>query len=153
MSESTIRTAIYNILSGVTNIGKVYDYERWAKTWEEFINLFKATIGGVDQILGWEIYRRSAKEEKITIGIGSNEDEITHVFIIAGYMGVKDASATEKIFNTHIETIATAFRSNRTLNDSAEDNGGIQRDIIDTRMFGSVLCHHVELSLTVIKRI
>jgi hypothetical protein len=153
MSESAIRTEIYNILSGVTDIGKVYDYERWAANWEAFINFFKTTIGAVDQIRGWELGRRSAKEEKIVIGIGDDANEISHTYIIRGYMSVKDSLATEKTFNTLIEAVATAFRAVPTLNGLAEDHLYIQVEVIDARMFGSVLCHYTELSLTVIERI
>lgn len=153
MSESAIRAQIYAILSGVTDIGKVYDYERWAVDWNTFINLFKTTIGEADQIRGWEIGRRSAKEEKTVLGIGDDANEITHTFIIGGYMAVKDSLETEKTFNTLIETIATAFRASPTLNELAEDHLYIQREVIDTRTFGGVLCHCAELSLTVIERI
>ena len=73
MPEAAIRTQIYTILGGVTNIGQVYDYERWAADWVTFINLFKTTIGTVDQIRGWEIGRRSATEKKLVLGIGAFE--------------------------------------------------------------------------------
>ncbi len=153
MSESTIRAQIYAILNGLTDIGKVYDYERWAADWNVFINLFKATVGGVDQIRGWEISRRSVKEEKIVLGIGASTNEITHGFLIRGYMGINDASATEKTFNALIEAIAAVFRSNKKLNNTARDHDFIQAEVIDTRMFGGVLCHYAELSLTAYQRI
>lgn len=153
MSESAIRTQIYTILSNVSNIGKVYDYERWAADWVAFINLFKTTVGGVDQIRGWEIGRRSMNEKKIVIGIGSLSHEKTHGFLIRSYMGVSDAAATEKTFNTLIEGIATAFRTNKTLNGTAKDHDYIQAEIIEHRTFGGVLCHYAELSLAVYERI
>lgn len=150
MSESAIRTEIYNILSGVASIGKVYDYERWTKDWKAFIDLFKDSTG---KILGWEISRGKAGEEKITIGIGNNEDERAHTYIIRGYMAIDDSEATEKTFNALIEAAATAFRAKRTLNESAEDNQGLQCDVIDARTFGGVLCHYAELRLVAIERI
>lgn len=143
MGEATIRTAIYNILNGVTDIGKVYDYERWAADWTTFINLFKTTIGGVDQIRGWEIGRRSAPEKLFTMGLNLRD----HVYVLRGYMGVNDSNATEKTFNNLIESIADAFRSNDRLNDAAESHDLIQADIIEFRVFGGVLCHYAELSL------
>ena len=153
MPEATIRAQIYVILSGVTDIGKTYDYERWAADWGTFINFFKTTIGGVDQVRGWEIGRRSATEKKIVIGIGAASQEKTHVFVIRGFLGVNDASATEKTFNALIEAIAKAFRTNKTLNGTATNHDYIQAEVIDTRMFGGVLCHHAELTLTVYERI
>jgi len=153
MPESSIRAQIYSILSSVTDVGKVYDYERWAADWTTFVNLFKSTIGGVDQIRGWEIGRRSVKEQRITLGIASSGNEKVHGFLIRGYMRVNDAEASEKIFNALIEEIATAFRSNKKLNDTARDHDFIQAEIIEFRLFGGVLCHYAELSLTVYERI
>lgn len=79
--------------------------------------------------------------------------EKIHTFIIRGFLRIKDASATEKIFNALIEAIATAFRSNKTLNSTAQDHDFIQAEVIDSRTFGGVLCHHAELILTVYERI
>ena len=143
MSEFAIRTEIYNILSGVTNIGKVYDYERWAADWNTFINLFKTTISGADQIRGWEIGRRSVTEGGETLGT----NERKHTFTIRGYMGISDAAATEKTFNALIEAICAAFRVNPTLNGSADLHQDVQVEVIEARTFGGVLCHYAEMSL------
>lgn len=143
MSESAIRTQIYTIISGVTNIGKVYDYERWAVDWGTFLNLYKDSGG---KILGWEIGRKSP----IT------EDETSvkkHTYSIKGYMGLKDADMTEKTFNGLIESVATAFRNNKELNGAALGHDFIQVEVLDVRTFGSVLCHFVELTLTVYEHI
>ncbi len=153
MPESAIRTQIYSILNSVADIGKVYDYERWAADWTTFINLFKATIGGEDQIRGWEIGRRSAKETKVIIGVTTGGNERAHVFLLRGYLRVKDADASEKTFNALIETISTAFRSNLKLNNTVERHDFIQAEIIDFRVFGGVLCHYAELTLTAYERI
>lgn len=153
MSEAGIRAAIKTTLSGVTNIGKVYDYERWAIDWATFIALFKTTVSGVDQIRGWEIGRRSVAEKKIVIGIGASSNEKTHVFIIRGYLGLNDAAETEKTFNALIEAIATAFRSDKTLGGAARDHDYIQAQTIDMRIFGGVLSHYCELTLTVHERV
>ncbi len=153
MPEATIRTAIYTILNAVTDVGKVYDYERWTADWTTFINFFKTTIAGVDQVRGWEIGRRSVKEQRITLGTSSLGNEKSHGFLIRGYMRVNDAEASEKIFNALIEAIATAFRTNKNLNGMANDHDFIQGEVIEFRLFGGVLCHYAELSLTVYERI
>lgn len=146
MSEAAIRTAIKTTLSTVSNIGKVHDYERWSTDWTKFIAFFKTQISGTNQIRGWEIGRKAPV----------TEDETSvkkHTFSIKGYMGVEDESATEKAFNTLIEAIAAAFRSDRTLAGSALGHDFIQVEVLDTRSFGGVLCHYVELSLTVYEHI
>jgi len=145
MSESLIRAQIYSILGGVTNIGKVYDYERWADDWEAFINLFKTMISSKAQIRGWEIRRRAAP----SVYDSNAEEVITHQYILKGYLAVEDASSTEKTFNNLIEAIRTAFRFNFTLSGLCEMAGPISAEIIEERMFGSVLCHYCELSLPV----
>jgi hypothetical protein len=68
-------------------------------------------------------------------------------------MGIKDSAATEKTFNVLIEALATAFRANPTLSQTAFDHNNLQREIIEARSFGSVLCHYAELTLTVIERV
>ncbi len=144
MSESAIRTEIYNTMNGIANIGKVYDYERWSTDWGTFINLFKGASG---KILGWEIGRKGhvKDEEQGTLRV--------HTYSIKGYMGLKDADASEKAFNSLIESISAAFRGNQTLNGSAAGHDYIEVETLDTRTFGSVLCHFTELSLTVYENI
>jgi hypothetical protein len=153
MSESTIRAQIYSILNSVEDIGKVYDYERWSADWTTFINLFKTAIDGEDQIRGWEIGRRSVKETKVVIGLSAGGNEKAHGFLIRGYLRVKDAEASEKTFSSLIEAIGDAFRSNPKLNQTAERHDFIQADPIESRVFGGVLCHYAELTLTAYERI
>lgn len=146
MSEANIRAQIYAIVNGITDIGMVYDYERWDADWTTFINLFKTTISGTDQIRGWEISRRACPESLQTLG----EVDRPQNYIIRGYMGLNDAAATEKTFNTLIEAIAAALRSNLTLNHVANlGHDYLQVERIEARMFGGVLCHYAELGLIV----
>ena len=140
MDESGIRTAIYTTLSGVTNIGKVYDYDRWAADWATFINLFKTTISGMPQIRGWEISRTGPVPNDTT-------SVRSHTYTIRGYMSLDDSAATEKTFNALIEAIYDAFLAAPDLNYAALGHDGIQVDVIEARMFGSVLCHYTELRL------
>lgn len=145
MSETLIRAEIAGLLGSITNIGKVYDYERWAADWAVFINLFKTRINNVDQIRGWEIGRKAAQAQ-----YDSNAEELTtHQFVIRGYMGVKDSDATEKVFTALIEAVRAKFRFNFRLNNLCEHAGPVSADLVDTRTFGSVLCHYCELSLPV----
>ncbi|PKN46762.1 MAG: hypothetical protein CVU59_05030 [Deltaproteobacteria bacterium HGW-Deltaproteobacteria-17] len=142
MSESAIRQKIFETLSAVPNVGKVHDFERWAVDWGKFIEFFKHSSG---RILGWEICRAGMQSEKIDV----IEEDRTHGFVIKGYMAVKDADATEKLFNAHIEAICDAFKGNHTLGGVCLDAGPVQVEVIDTRMFGSVLCHYAELKIPV----
>lgn len=142
MSESTIRTEIKNIISGVTDIGVVHDYERWASTDAGFIDLFRTTIGGVNQIRGWVISRKTPAGEE-------NNEIRTHTFVIRGYMGLVDANATEKTFTALIEAACAAFRANPKLNDTAASSEYITVNAVEQRMYGTDICHFTELALTV----
>lgn len=141
MSESTIRQAIFTILKAIPDIGKTYDYDRNNADWGEFIKLFQAPSG---RILGWEISRAGVQAEKLSV----IEESSDHVFIIRGYMGVKDADKTELLFNAKIEAVRAAFRGNNDLGGVCTDAGPVSAQI-DVRTFGSVLCHHAELRLPV----
>jgi hypothetical protein len=143
MSESAIRQKLFDILSSVPGVGRVYDYERWTADWTKFLELFKDSSSG--RILGWEISRNAVESQFLS----RVEEEATHRFVIKGYLGVKDADATEKLFNGLIEVIRAAFRGNVTLDGVAELASPLTVPIIDVRTFGSVLCHYCELHLAV----
>jgi len=142
MSLSLIRDEIKSILSGVSGVGtKVHDYERYAKTWEEYLAFFKSD----GLIKGWTITRTSTPEVKST----TTTNMRTHTFLIRGYFSLDDSAATEKTFQNIIEAIATAFRVKPTLNGKAFDSEPLQVDTVGSVMFGSVLCHFCELRLLV----
>lgn len=142
MSEADNRAGIYNTLAAVTDIGQVYDYERWAPTWDAFIDLFKTTTVGDPHIRGWEISQKApVSEDRTSVKM--------RTYSIKGYMSVNDAAATEKTFATLIDAVAAAFRSDQSLGGMAHGHDFIQVDVMETRMFGSVMCHYAELSIVV----
>jgi hypothetical protein len=142
MSEAAVRQQIYAIISAVPNVGKVYDYERWCADLGQFILLFKDASG---KILGWEVSRTACG----AVSINSAEDEDRHEYTIRGYMGVQDADQTEKKFNERIEALRAAFRRNFSLDGTCELALPATVPLIETRTFGSVLCHYCEIKPTV----
>lgn len=143
MSEAIVRQKIYSEILEIGDIGRVYDYDRWSNDWGKFIELFKDPVSG--RILGWEIFRKAAPAE-----YDSNaEESTTHQYVIRGYMGLKDADATEKIFNEKIELIREKFRFNFDLGGCCEMAGPVSVDLIEPRMFGGILSHYCELRLPV----
>jgi len=56
MPLAEIRTQIKTILEGVSGIGIVHEYERWAADWKGFLDLFKDANGWIN---GWSITRRA----------------------------------------------------------------------------------------------
>ena len=146
MSESALRTAIYNAVNGVSNVGVVYDYQRWADDWGAFLDLFKKTVGGVDQIRGFEVGYRGFQP------IDPREFQGIHLrihnFVVAGYLGLDDSASTEKTMATLAETVADALEDNAAL--AALAFHDVETSLIyETRMFGSVLCHYAEIGVEV----
>lgn len=148
MSLSIIRTEIKGIMDGVTDIGVVHDYERLATDWIKFLSFYKPA--GKNYIRGWSITRQKSPEK------GNGEDDTAahqyrrmHNMVIRGYYGLKDSDASEKVFQDLVETVCDTFRGKPTLNGKADDSSPPQVDIFETRMFGTVLCHYVEIRIVV----
>ena len=141
MSLTDIREQIAAILGAVDGVEIVHQYQRWAPTWEKFLGLFQDSDGRIN---GWCITRVKTPEPHST----TSHDARTYHFKIRGYYGLKDSEATELTFQDTIENICNEFRDKYQLNNTASDNSPIQVDTVDQRMFGNVLCHFCELSLT-----
>lgn len=154
---ATVRVAIKATIEGVTNIGKVYDYERYAKRTSEFEALFLNTdFGGVpgnNVLLGWFFFREQTQE----LDGDTGEVRRLHLWRFYGFNAVNDANATAKSFQVLVEDIAAAFRADPTLGGVIDDNKnmdspfgpvGLQVDGIENVTFADVLCHRARLSLT-----
>jgi hypothetical protein len=113
VSEATILAQIKSILSGVSGVSNVYDYQRWTDKWDTFLSLFKDTN---DKIHGWDISRRSTFE----VLISPSEYQRVYEYLLRGFYGLKDEDATETTFQTLIEAICDEFRSNYNLNSTCE---------------------------------
>jgi hypothetical protein len=146
MSESAIRTAIYNAVDGVSNSGLVYDYERWAGDWSAFLDLFKTTISSTDQIRGWEVgYRGFEPDEPREF---SSVHLRRHRFLVTGVLGLDDSEGTEKTMSTLAETVADTIKDDATLKGLAFH--AIEPIMLfEPRSFGGVLCHYVEITVSI----
>lgn len=140
MSLSTIRSAIITILEAVTGIGKVYDYERYAKSPDGFKLLFTSND---DKFHVWQLTRESTEEisEMHTTNIRR------HTMVIRGYYALKDANATAKTFQDLIETICEDLRVDFQLGGIALQCLPPQVRIVEHVEFTGVLCHHAEIVL------
>lgn len=137
-----VRTKIKAVIESVPNMGIVHTYERWAADWVKFIALFKAPTG---EILGWEISKGAAPGTYLN----TVEEEVSHKYLIRGYMGLQDAAETELLFNEKIEAMRDAFRSDMTLGGLNELPKGFDCRLIEPRSFGSVLCHYAEIIIEI----
>lgn len=146
------RLQIKTILSTVAGIGRVHEYERWAKD----ITKFKALYQDSDnRINGWTITRQaSGQREGASMTV-----ETSDLFVIRGYYGVEDDAASELVFQELVENISIAFRSAWNLNGYAESlspdfgpgavGSGVQVRVVDYRLFFGILVHYCELVLGV----
>lgn len=147
MSESAIRAAIYSAVSGVTDVGKVYDYERYSKEWGDFLDLFQTTIGGTSQIRGWMIGYRGIPESVGGRFTTPNRISRKHSFNILGVMGIDDSEESEKTFAALAEDVCDALDSDATINAFA----GVSLATLsfDPRPFAGVLVHAAVIVLEV----
>lgn len=154
MSIPAIREQIKVVLAGVPGIGVVHDRERFAADWGKFLNLFKDADGRIN---GCMFSRESRRRVQATMG----ETEKAHVFVIRRFMGLKDGEETGILFDDHLEELADAFDGDETLSDTCrtinpdwgpmEGAVGLQIDLSEIRMFGTVLCHYAECKLCAIE--
>ena len=142
MSRALISAQIKVILLAVSGVGtKVHEYERWTANWKDYLAMFKTG----SKIKGWTITRTKTPETSKTPSTNTR----IHTFIIRGYYSLDDSEATEVTFQDLIESIATAFRTKPTLNETAADSTPLQVDTVGEIMFGDVLCHFCQLRLDV----
>ena len=150
-----IRAAIVAKLSAVPAIGVVHDYERYAKSEAEFRRLYVSEIGGQQLLRGWYARRIAAREAMGIVGVVMCVND----WRIVGYHGLDDATASEKTFDTLIESVCTAFRTDPTLGDvvgdlrdliSGGDDSPYGMQIEDSApvLLAGTLCHRAQLRLT-----
>jgi len=144
MSWATLRAEVKTTLEGVVAPAVVHDYQRYTHDMGQFLALFKTPAGVIS---GWTITRE---------GIGEADSDHTsndtqHRIKIRGYYGLKDAEASELVFQDLVDSVVTAFRGNYGLNGQANHTTPMQAPVIDLRMFGAVLCHYCELTMTAVE--
>lgn len=149
MSLGAQREAIVHIVEetdGIKGKAKVYEYQRLAKSWKNFVDLFKTDQ---DKIHVWCVTRIQTQEHALT----NCEVMRYHQWVIRGYMSVQDAKKSELTMQNIVENICNNFREDIDLQGQAEPGGddiykdiGLpQVDMFEPRMFGSVLVHFVEI--------
>ena len=151
MSEATTRAYIESVVEGVSNVGSVHDYQRWAVKWPDFLSRFKVEIGGSDVIRGWTIALQSFTSEYLIYpnDDGNNIVIRDYVYKIRGYFGLDDAAASEKTAMAVVEDVIEALDADTTLHAQTEfwdETSPAHLDTFEPRMFGSVLCHYAEIT-------
>jgi len=157
-----IISAVATAVRGVTGIGQVHNYLRWAISDANFETL--GVSGNVVNL--WQITRLNTEERWLTTG----QVWRTHTIAIYGAYGLMDSDATERTFQALVERVANRFRS-RTMWGLGIDSivestapymgalaatsellgarGGIQVENIEHRNLHSKLVHWCQLNLGV----
>lgn len=139
MSDATLRATIKTRLTALgPTIGRVHDYERWTSNVKDFLALFQDPA--TKKIFGWEILRTGFRVQKATM----NKWKLIHRYMIRGYYGLDDTAGTEKAVNALADLIALDFTRSKLAGTQGEQ---LPAGKIETRMFGHVLCHVVEITL------
>jgi len=147
MSEATARAAIDTVVSGVTNIGKAYSYERFVNDWSDYLDLFKVTISSVAQIRGSTVGYDGQAAEINAVGSVIR----THRFIVRSRLRLQDSSASEKTASALCEAICDALDAASSLHDGTTyvKTSAASIGVFEHRLYGSVLCHYSEINLEV----
>ena len=135
---------IKTTLEAVSNVGKVYDYERYIKDEATLKNLFGTTISDQYQLRGWTITSPAMAEER-EAAYGLHQRTLD--FVLRGYLGVDDNNASEKTARILAETVCDAFSTNPFLGGVAFGAEPAQLEQFEYRRFGNVLCHYIEIKL------
>jgi hypothetical protein len=147
MSLALIKTQIKTKLEAITGVENVYDYKRFCSDWVTYKDLFVKD----SKVNTWEIERKSFSRT----GRGGSGDieDVTHEFIIRGFYSFYDTLESEKTFQNLVETICANFINDPTLGGKAQM---VQMPItgeFSTGKLGEVLCHIVEINITIVDRI
>lgn len=154
MSVPQMREQIKAILSGVSGIGVVHDYIRWAADWNKVLDRFRDSTGKINTVM----FARDKMQKRLTGG----SPERAHLFRMRVVMGLNDDSATGIAFDALLTAIEEKFEDYDNLNGTCltiksldwgplAGQEGVQIETIEERMFAKTLCHYAELLLCAIE--
>ena len=143
MSEATLRGYIKTALDGVSNIGKVYDFQKFSDTYPDYLSKFKTTISGTAQIRGWTITLNAMENEQTAMKRLSRR---VYQYQIEGYMSIDDSAATEKTFAALVEAVLNGLDDSTSIHAATAHAGYANVTDFGHIIFGDVLCHYVQIS-------
>lgn len=144
-----LRAAIVTVLDGVSGIGEVHNRERFVVNPSEYLDMFKASIGGVTQIRAWLVLRERADVVPDTV---FGETRRRHLFVLTGLQGFQDSADTYGTLQGLCDSVMAAFDDQTTLGVSGvvvRAVGPCTLRTFDAVQFGSVLCHRAEIELPI----
>lgn len=150
MSRQAIHDQLVIILDAVTGVENVYPYHPQQLDPANFISSFREADATDIQV--WSVRRtatrnRSSETHRGQVPIRSALHRY-HTFILEGWYSFKAGGTTEDAFNDLLDSIMTAFDNKRSLNNSSFQATPIDLVLVNTDVFGHVLCHHAIFEIT-----
>lgn len=154
---SDIIDATYTLLIGVSGIGNVYKYLRWAPQYNKLLNIFTYTGGPSNLVNTWMITLANNKPVDATLGDDDFFRAIRRTYMVklVGVLSLQDINNTERTFLTLCENVMDIvdFKENLGLSADLLYEFGIGPAVMTTyehRVFGTVLCHYAEIEFPVL---
>lgn len=146
MSLALQRAQVKAILSGISGVGAVHDYERYDANADGKEAFFRANFVRANKVNGWLIKADILQPEEETCS-----EILQRVrWRIRGWVSALDATASLKTAESLVETITRTFAAERTLNGTAHHSEKMIHDEILTGMVAlgeaELLTHMITLT-------
>ena len=144
---ATIRDAAVTLVSGISDIGNVYGYERYAPNAGDFLANYQTTIDGVNSIRAWVVTIDGLTVEQSTF----DDWDVNATLHVEGWLSLFDATATEQIFIDLCQQVVMALANENQFGSSAViDYGRTSMEGPKLVVFppgtGGVVCHYASIT-------
>lgn len=148
MSLETIRDALVAVMAGIPDMGAVHAWERYDKEAGRLLAHYTVEVDGKRQVRGWFV--RRAKTGTTRQAGKAFFDR--HAWEIRGYMGIEDATQSERVFDGLVEALRGALLADLTLGGvvmppERRDDGPELTLETGPVLFAGVLCHSASLQI------
>lgn len=157
--QEAVKQAIVAVISGVNGTGQVFDRVKYSSNWQTFGDQFYYVdpATGSKQVRGWWVTLPTMQEDT------TNSDFETHwhryTYPLHAIMTYTDKGSSEPEFNNMIWSVFDILHVQGVLglgpsapvNGSSVIDGSIEIEVptVDLRFYGSILCHHAQLQMSV----
>jgi hypothetical protein len=155
MADATHRAEIVRLIETVDDGGLIHDYHRMASEWDKVLNFFKTTIGGEPVIRGWLVTCTGITPEGfVQTGAFSTGLRNSFNYSVRGFFGVDDETESEKTAFQKAREVQVALTSS-TLFSAADGVIAVTLPALEFNHseIGGVLCHHAEITFSIVERV
>ena len=148
-TQDDIRTALVEALqtSGLA-LGTIHAYERWAPSWEEWLNIFSTEVDGVNQIRAWEITGPRVSSEWYVFG---KVVKRIYTYTLIGHISMSDADQTALVMSDLADRVMDYLDGVVLITENEYQYGPVigpcQLTDAARTEFGNVLCEHCAIDV------